>query len=1031
MSVLIFHDDSYPQPGEQPPDLTMPVGAQVVAAQALSAGLDAATMPCVLLHLHGPYFPSPAWPALQRFLARGGHLVSLGEQAFSAPVDEDGYSQPRAALFRQLDIQEIQTVALGADYRLAAGRQFSWLSEHLACFTAANIRQTDSFVLMPTKHKDQPQDSGSAGPMDARIYSLLQCQQAHPQLDLAAQHSASPVVMIERLRGEMAGSRQIFVNLTPNAAFWQHGGMAMLLQLARHALCGVTEWWLKPDFACYEPGEMATLTLQAEALGAAQAAVWQAKISVLHHTQQGYIAKEMYQNSVQLDTHDGGIQSLRFTLPTPIQAGRYSITVELSNDLGDSQTLQQGFWGRDQALLARGSQLRAGRDYFERDGEIMPIVGMTYMASDVHRKFLQLPNVALWQQDMATLKAMGVNYIRTGIWSAWRQLMFVDGHAQEALLRAIDAFIHTAASLDLECCFTFFAFTPEAWEGANPYLDPRSRAAQKRFIRSIVARHIDTKRVHWDLINEPSLFDPARIFVGPRSLGDADETRAFVAYLQGINADIRHWQSAWDLSPSQLPDWSAVRAPQPDDIGMNTTEIRPKQHGIWLDYALFTQAAHRAWAADLASSIRQIAPHAMVCVGQDEALGQQRPHPFFYADVVDYTSVHSWWLNDALAWDSLFSKTPQRPNLVQETGIMHVERADGRSRRSEAELMQLLERKYAYAYSYGNAGAVHWIWNCNYHMDNLNESHIGACRADGSQKPEAAITAAFGDFFAKTGVYLQERELADIAVIYPFNNDYSNRRSTLEATQNLVRQFGFELGHNLRAVSDQDFSHLHAAPPKLIIWPAPQNIAPESWQALSKLLAEQPITVLLTGPATLDQYFRACPRPELTEAHTRNLSREEQIDIAGHTYRASFGGECIARLDTGCGAAAEGVHVQRIALGRGQIIWSPLPLEHNARPEPLLALYQHVLQLAQVTPDWQWLGAAPIGVFLQAQHFAAHTLWIAINESQLSQTIAWQDTHTQQRYQTQLPAGRARLWLTDARGVVNQSLWQHPVECIL
>ena len=122
--------------------------------------------------------------------------------------------------------------------------------------------------------------------------------------------------------------------------------------------------------------------------------------------------------------------------------------------------------------------------------------------------------------------------------------------------------------------------------------------------------------------------------------------------------------------------------------------------------------------------------------------------------------------------------------------------------------------------------------------------------------------------------------------------------------------------------------------------------------------------------------------------------------------------------------------MQRIALGRGQIIWCPLPLEHNARPEPLLALYQHALQLAQVTPDWQWLGAAPIGVFLQAQRFAAHTLWIAVNESQLSQTIAWQDTRKQQRYQTELPAGRARLWLTDAHGAVNQSLWQHPVECI-
>ncbi|MEN9659443.1 MAG: hypothetical protein RL571_2908 [Pseudomonadota bacterium] len=46
--------------------------------------------------------------------------------------------------------------------------------------------------------------------------------------------------------------------------------------------------------------------------------------------------------------------------------------------------------------------------------------------------------------------------------------------------------------------------------------------------------------------------------------------------------------------------------------------------------------------------------------------------PFFY--------VHSWWLNDDLAWDSIFSKTPNKPSLVQETGIMHIEAPDGRSK---------------------------------------------------------------------------------------------------------------------------------------------------------------------------------------------------------------------------------------------------------------------------------------------------------------------------------------------------------------
>ncbi|MCB5197180.1 hypothetical protein [Deefgea salmonis] len=1020
MAMLAFYDVDFPFWGVRPSH--MPQQAVMHCADTLSDALNRATMPAVFVHLHGRYFPAAAWPALLDFLHRGGNMLTLGQAVFSQPVGANGQHQPQAALFRQLDIHEIQNVDAAHSSHLAAGANFPWLSEHLEELDLNLSASTDSLVLMPTKTKDQPLDSGSAGPMDARIYPLLMA------LDAQQQHIASPIVLIERLRGAMAGSRQVFANITPDEQFWQQGGMALLEQLATHAAYGVTECWLKPDFACYEPGEHATLTLQAEALGQAQGQNWTATITTR------YRDAVIDHKALQLNTHHAGLQSLRFTLPHAIAAGLYTLQVELRSEQGDVIDLQQGFWGRDAELLARGTRMRAGRDYFIRDGKTTPIVGMTYMAGDVHRKFLHLPNVALWQQEMGTLASMGVNYLRTGIWSAWRQLMFVDGHANEALLRAIDAFILTAASHDLECCFTFFAFTPEAWEGRNPYLDPRSRSAQKRFIRSIVSRHTDTKRVHWDLINEPSLFDPQRIFVGPRSLGDALETRAFIQHLQAINPDLGHWQRAWDLSPAQLADWSAVRPPQPEDIGFNTTEIAVKQHGIWLDYALFTQAVHREWAADLAASIKALIPDVMVCVGQDEALGQQRPSPFFFADAVDYTSVHSWWLNDALGWDSLFSKTPNTPNLIQETGIMHVARANGRSRRTEAELMQLLERKYAYAYSYGNAGAVQWIWNCNYHMDNINESHIGACRADGSQKPEAAITAAFGQFIKNTGVWLENRQLANIAVVYPFSNDYSNRRTTLAATQAMVRNLAFEFGANLRAVGEHDLSSLFAAPPQLLLLPCPQNMDATCWQQIEQLLAEHPITVLLTGPATLDRYFNPCQRAPFHHANIRNLSREETLHIADATYRASYIGEASAQLDTGCDAAGLAEQIEHFSLGQGQVIWCPLPLELNANSGTLSALYQYAMNAAGIQAAWHWIEAetgkqiapAPAGIFLQQQPFAAHTLWIAVNESSRARTLHWQAG--EHRYRTELAAGRALLWLTDQHGVVIDSLWQHPVE---
>src|SRR5699024_6720299 len=109
----------------------------------------------------------------------------------------------------------------------------------------------------------------------------------------------------------------------------------------------------------------------------------------------------------------------------------------------------------------------------------------------------------------------------------------------------------------------------------------------------------------------------------------------------------------------------------------------------------------------------------LVTVGQDEALAGQRPSPFFYGEAVDYTTNHTWWLLDDLLWDGIFTETPDKANLIQETGIMYVEQPNNLAKRTEYELRNILERKYAYAFSTGGAGAVQWLWNTNYYMNNI------------------------------------------------------------------------------------------------------------------------------------------------------------------------------------------------------------------------------------------------------------------------------------------------------------------------
>ena len=69
----------------------------------------------------------------------------------------------------------------------------------------------------------------------------------------------------------------------------------------------------------------------------------------------------------------------------------------------------------------------------------------------------------------------------------------------------------------------------------------------------------------------------------------------------------------------------------------------------------------------------------------------------------------------------------------------------------------MLERKYAYAFATGGAGAVQWIWNTNFYMDNANESHIGALRADGTEKPEADVSYDFGQFMERIRDLFEDR----------------------------------------------------------------------------------------------------------------------------------------------------------------------------------------------------------------------------------------------------------------------------------
>ncbi len=49
-------------------------------------------------------------------------------------------------------------------------------------------------------------------------------------------------------------------------------------------------------------------------------------------------------------------------------------------------------------ICCRDPKLTVGTDYFQLDGKPLPVVGTTYMSSDVSRMYLMQPNAYVWDQ---------------------------------------------------------------------------------------------------------------------------------------------------------------------------------------------------------------------------------------------------------------------------------------------------------------------------------------------------------------------------------------------------------------------------------------------------------------------------------------------------------------------------------------------------------------------------------------------------------------------------------------------------------
>ena len=985
--ILVFRVPGFPTvdaPEIPGATLDQALAGQTVTVAGSADGLSKALAggeSDILVLPYGSAFPLESWPAIKTFLKGGGNLVVLGGAPFEQPV-RSGAAGAFAPATRQptfaheLLIGPVDRIDSGdiASPRVAAVEGSGW--------TAALPRPAHTFALTVrlATRKDMPGEHGSEGPRDAVLRPLVHV------IDRDGLPRACPLLAIDRIRGTEAGGRWV---LAPSDAALD---AAAIREAVLRAAEGAALLEARPVRASVEPGETAALrvTLLRPRPRPGESVPARAAVRVTNDA-----GAEVWKGEAALSGQPEGRTGLVSIAPAaPLPPGLYHAEVSVPGAPWHPLSTTTGFWVKDAALLASGPRLTVSRDWLRRDGAVLPVIGTTYMASDVHRKFLFEPNPHLWDRDFRAMHARGINLVRTGIWTAWSRFMLDPGAADENVLSALEAYVMSAARNQVEVCFTFFAFQPPYYGGSHPFLDPRGLEGQRALLTLVAGRFRGVPWVHWDLINEPSYSPPEGIWSN-RPVGDANERQAWAAWLQARHGDdAASLREAW-----RIADEGNLDPPQVGDLSYQMIrEARVPRKGY--EFSVFSQEMAARWAGTLRAILKAAGGDLLVTLGQDEGGTQNRPAQQIYAADVDYTSVHTWWNNDDLLWDGVVTKVPEKPNLHQETGLMRLEDPDGNPWRTPEMAARLLERKVAYAFASRGAGVVQWAWNINPYQPIDNESVIGLFRPDGTAKPELRALTDLAPFFAQAAPWLDDFEPDPVVMVIPHARLFSARMGDLDATKRVVRLLAERYGVVPTALSDQRLSAERLQGAKLVLVPAPEILEEAAARALLAA-ARAGALVLITGAVEGDPYGRV---PEALKAlgvvdAGRPVAQHERTPWGSGW--ATFDNHASERLRRASNAAPT---------RREGLLWhEPLPLELAREPEPIAALLGAALQAAGVA-------VSPSDTNVVARVLSAPRAHLVVCVNETAEDAVRRVQVDGRALDVPVPAGRTRLVLVERAG---------------
>ena len=991
-STVIFWEAGFPAADTASPDratLAALPNVRFANTQEL-AGALASTDTKLLVLPYGSAFPEEEWSAIYAYLQRGGNLLAVGGRPFSrAAYRECDASNaclwklryPRNAWAKALFINDY-TETPGPKGLSALG------NDDLPEVTPPSLswkRAWSPTVRMSAEGLYSR--IGTAGTIDMRLDVLVWFQ------DGDSHKLAAPVIELDHIKNNFVGGRWVMVLADLERPLAPED----LSRLAQRALEGAREIVVQPTTALFLPGETPSFEVRVNRFASKPATL---RLELTDSAESGSPTTQSFPLEIAQYPFIGSVQ-----MPAPSQLGLHTVTAKFLD--GDTPIAQYrtGYWVRDNERLLSGPRVTLNQNFFLVNGKPLPIVGTTYMASDVQRQYLMQPNPFVWDRDFAQMHDNGINMIRTGLWTAWDQVMKEPGVVQESALRNLEAFLLTAQRYNIPVQFTFFAFIPDNFGGANPYLDPEAVRRQQDYITAIVARFKDVPFLMWDLINEPSFDKPTHLWV-TRANGDRFESQRWNEYLGKVHGTNDAVANSWNVTSLPTP------LPVPDEPDFAPGSVYRGGHPLSVhDFYLFAQQQFVEWAQSMRQTIHATGSKQLVTVGQDEGGGTDRLNTSYWVGAVDFTTNHSWWLNDALLWDSLVAKQPGKPLLIQETGLQNDFQIDDTWRRSADNQAYTLERKCALALA-TSAGVIDWLWNVNAYMTEDVEVTIGVVRPDYTEKAEAAVMRGLAKFANNNREAFRAPAPPPVVIVLPQDLLFSPMNpAAVAAQQKAVRVLHNYLHVPAYAIAENQLAHL--GQPKLAILPSPHVLDEAAWKQLLAYVS-QGGTLLITGSFDRDPYWRYTSR---LKGPGRGIAGTAAELSSGRHYRSTASRLPVSFADQAFVDElrfADQSGWKELTVGKGKLLIASYPVEMSEGNDATAAVYAAALRRAGVEPPYE-VRQLSLGVLARPTVFENAVLYLFMSESGRDEQIDVRDKITGAEIKFTLPEQRAALVLLNKK----------------